>query len=205
MVRKWFGLAVLLIIPVLGLSAAAQKNDVSFSIGRTFISDQGVPSSVSEIHYGNALTYEFGYSRRLIDLAIVGVSVEVPVVLTSEQDVNFGGGNFLPHDFKSYFVTPSARFNLFPDAGFSPWVSVGGGYGHFSQSSNLEFGGTNPGPGDTSVGVLQMGLGLDVRVVGPVKLRGEVRDFYSGPPSLNINPNDKQHHFVAGGGLVFSF
>jgi len=37
-------------------------------------------------------------------------------------------------------VTPAARLNGFPDAGVSPWISVGGGLGHFSESSTLLFG-----------------------------------------------------------------
>jgi hypothetical protein len=46
---------------LLAVSAAAQKNEIAGSIGRIFISDQGVlgadPSNPN-IHFGNGLTYE---------------------------------------------------------------------------------------------------------------------------------------------------
>jgi hypothetical protein len=85
-------------------------------------------------------------------------------------------------------------------------VSIGGGFGRFGESSQLEFGGTNPGSTGTTSGVLQTGGGLDVKILSAFKLRGEVRDFYSGTPQLNANTGKtRQHNIFVGGGVVFSF
>jgi opacity protein-like surface antigen len=112
--------------------------------------------------------------------------------------------NVVPPAFKSYFVTPAARVNLFPATSFSPWVSVGGGFGYFTPSSTLEFGGSNPSK-SRSTGVFQVGGGLDVRVIGNFKIRGEIRDFYSGEPPVNLNLSNRYSNLYAAAGVVFSF
>jgi hypothetical protein len=113
--------------------------------------------------------------------------------------------NEVPYSFKSYLVTPSARVNLFPDTAFSPWLSAGGGFGYFVPSDMLEFNGTpNPGKSRTT-GVFQFGGGLDVRVYGNFKIRGEVRDFYTGEPPINLKSNSHYNNIYAGAGVVFAF
>lgn len=208
MQRKRFGIVVLLMSALLTVNAAAQKNEIAGSVGRVFISDQGVlganPSDPN-IHFGNGFTYEANYGRHILDIGIIGVTAEVPFVYTPTVNIHFGQ-NIVPKSFSSYFVTPAARVNLFPSTGFSPWISAGGGFGRFGESSELEFGGTNPGATGKTSGVFQVGLGLDVRLLGRFKLRGEVRDFNSGVPTLNANTGKtRQHNIFAGGGVVFSF
>jgi hypothetical protein len=96
--------------------------------------------------------------------------------------------------------------NAFPDQAVSPWVSLGGGFGHFAESSTLLFEGNNPGPTGTNTGVLQAGLGLDVKIFHGFSLRGEGRDFWSGVPQLNVNTGrSRQHNIFAGGGIVWHF
>ena len=208
MTRQRFVVAVLIAMVLLAVNAAAQKYEVAGSIGRVFISDQGVlganPSNPN-IHFGNGLTYEANIARRIIGLGILSVNVEVPFVFTPTVKLNFGQ-NIVPKSFRSYFLTPAARVNLFPTTAFSPWISVGGGFGRFGESSELEFGGTNPGNTGTTSGVFQSGGGLDVKIISSFKLRGEIRDFYSGVPQLNANTGKtRQHNIFVGGGVVFSF
>jgi hypothetical protein len=208
MARQRFGIAVLIAMALLAVNAAAQKNEIAGSVGRVFISDQGVlganPSNPN-IHFGDGLTYGANYARRFINLGIIDVKVEVPFVFTPTVKLNFGQ-NIVPKSFRSYFVTPAARVSLFPTTAFSPWVSFGGGFGRFDESSQLEFGGTNTGQKGTTSGVFQSGGGLDVKILSAFKLRGEVRDFYSGTPQLNANTGKtRQHNIFVGGGVVFSF
>ena len=40
---------------------------------------------------------------------------------------------------KMFFLTPSARVNFFSDSAVSPWVSFGGGFGHFSEGAQLHW------------------------------------------------------------------
>jgi len=208
MVRKQLGMAVLLALAFMTTNAAAQKYEIGGSIGRVFIADQGVVGanpSDPNLHFGNGLSYEANFSRRFINVGLLSISAEVPFVFTPTENLHFSQ-NIVPKSFRAYFVTPAARLNLFPSTGFSPWVSVGGGFGRFAENSQLEFGGTNPGKTGTGVGVFQAGLGLDVKLLGPLKFRGEVRDFLSGMPQLNVSTGKtRQHNIFAGGGVVFSF
>jgi hypothetical protein len=169
--------------------AAAQKNELSGTLGRTFISNQGIlgaPSYDPELRSGNGLTFEVNYARRLMDGPFWSLAVEVPFVVNSDEDLH-AAQNLVPGQYSSIFITPAARLNLFPEQAVSPWVSFGGGFGHFGASSTLLFGGSNPGQTGTTTGVLQAGVGLDVKVFGKFSLRGEARDFWSGVPDLNVD------------------
>ena len=202
MARKYFGIVVLLAVAILAGNALAQSNEVAGTIGRTFIASQTAGGGT--IHFGDGLTYEANYAHRFVNFGVFGVSVEVPFVVDPTNKVQ-DNINAVPAAFKSYFVTPAARLNLFPTTSFSPWVSVGGGFGYFTPSSTLEFNGTpNPGKSRTT-GVFQVGGGLDVRVIGNFKIRGEIRDFYSGEPPINVNASGRYNNLYAAAGVVFSF
>ncbi len=209
MVRTLFSVAFLVSLMVLTSGAAAEdKNELTGIIGRTFVSDQGVIGIVAPdtiLHSGKGLTFEANYGRRLLNFGLAGLTFEVPFVVNFKQDVTFVV-NLVPKDYKSFFVTPAIRVNLFPHSGLSPWVSAGGGFGHFSENSSLEFGGTNPGKTGTTSGVFQAGLGLDVQLFRSFSVRGEVRDFYSGVPQLNVDTGKtRQHNYFVGGGVVWHF
>ena len=73
------------------------------------------------------------------------------------------------------------------------------------MSSRLESGQADPAK-STTTGALQLGGGLDVRVVHRVFLRGEVREIRSGEPALNVNTGKSRYYnLYAGGGLAFRF
>jgi hypothetical protein len=116
----------------------------------------------------------------------------------------------VPSDYRQIFVTPAVRLNLFPETKVTPWVSFGAGFGHFTESKNLNYYGTNPGTSSTS-GVIQGGVGLDVspfeRRFKRFSFRGEVRDFYSGTPNLPLADTGKtrQHNYFVGAGVVWHF
>ena len=188
--------------------AAAQKNELTGILGRTFISNQGIPGAPAydpELRFGNGLTFEVNYARRVVDAGLFSLALEVPFVVDPVEDLH-AAQNLIPKQYSSFFVTPAARLNAFPDQAVSPWVSFGGGFGHFSESSTLVFGGPNPGKTGTTTGVLQGGLGLDVRIFGHFSLRGEGRDFWSGVPQLNVNTGkSRQYNIFAGGGVVWHF
>jgi hypothetical protein len=211
-------IAVLAVTMVfLGASATAQaqnreqNNELTGIIGRIFISDQGItgpnaPSANPFIRSGKGLTFEVNYSRYLIFHSVFALSGEVPAVFNLDEDLN-SGGPVVPPDYKQIFVTPSARLNLFPGTAVSPWVSFGGGFAHFSESSQLIYqGGPNPGKSTTS-GVLQGGLGLDVRFWHRFSIRGQFRDFWSGEPDFPLADTGKtrQHNYFVGGGVVWHF
>ena len=182
--------------------AAAQKNELSGILGRTFTSDQGIqgaPSSDPNLTFGKGLTFEVNYARRVMGNGLLSIALEVPFVVNPDEDVHAYTNPFL--GYRSYFVTPAARLNVFSEQAVSPWVSFGGGFGHFSGNT-----GSGASTGGTSTGVLQAGLGLDVRIFGHFSLRGEGRDFWSGVPQLDVNTGKtRQHNIFVGGGIVWHF
>jgi hypothetical protein len=209
MTRTLFSATFLVSLVVLASAALGEeKNELTGVIGRTFVSDQGVTGVVApdtNLHSGNGITFEVNYGRRLMDLGIAGLTFEVPFVANFNQDLHFDV-NLVPKDYQSFFVTPAIRANIFPHSGLSPWVSAGGGFGHFRENSTLEFGGTNPGKTGTTTGVFQVGVGLDVHLFRSFSVRGEMRDFYSGVPQLNVDTGKtRQHNYFVGAGVVWRF
>lgn len=208
MLVKHLAIGTLFAICSLVAQGAAQKNELSGILGRTFISDQriqGAPSYDPNLHFGKGLTFEANYARRIMGADVASISLEVPFVVNLDEDLH-AAGNAIPEKYSSYFVTPAARVNLLPLTAVSPWVSFGGGFAHFSESSMLESGASNPSKTGTNTGVFQGGVGLDVKLFGSFKLRGEVRDFWSGLPKLNVNTGiSHQRNLFAGGGIVWQF
>ncbi len=199
---KHLTIGVLLTVCSFVALAAAQKNELSGIIGRTFISDQGIPAAPSydpNLHFGKGLTFEVNYARQVMGVELWSLALEVPFVVNADEHVNAYTNPFL--GYHSYFVTPAARLNLFPEQAVSPWVSFGGGFGYFSGSS-----GANPNTTGNATGVLQAGLGLDVKIYRNFRLRGEGREFWSGVPPLNVNTGkSRQYNLFAGGGIVWNF
>ena len=211
MSEKRLRVAILAVVTLLAASAVAQdeKNEVFGLYGVTVISDQGIKGATffnPFVRSGKGRSFELGYARHVLTTAIYGVSLEVPAMFNLDEDLNAGMG-IVPTDYKEIFVTPAARVNLFPETAVSPWVSFGGGFGHFSENKNLVFdGGPNPGKSTTS-GVVQGGLGLDVKFWRRFRIRGEARDYWSGHPDFPLADTGKtrQHNFYVGAGLLWDF
>jgi hypothetical protein len=201
-------LAVMMSILSGSTAAQDEKNELTGVIGRIFISDQGIIGATNfnpVVRSGKGLTFEVDYARRLMGTPVFAISGEVPAVFNLDEQLN-SGDDVVPKNYKQIFVTPSARLNLFPDTAVSPWVSLGGGFAHFSESSTLIYGGPNPGSSTTS-GVIQAGAGFDVRVLHQFSIRFAVRDFWSGTPNLPLADTGKtrQHNYFVGGGVVWHF
>lgn len=198
----------LLVSSVVGQDKKDKENEVTGIVGGISISDQGIVGAAYRnpfVRSGKGFTFELNYARRLYGTQLYAISGEVPLLFNLDEDLG-SGGNVVPQDYQQVFVTPAVRFNLFPETRVSPWVSFGGGFGHFSENNTLIYGGTNPGTSSTS-GVIQGGLGVDVKMWHSLSLRGQVRDFWSGTPDLPLAPTGKarQHNYFLGGGVVWHF
>jgi Outer membrane protein beta-barrel domain len=209
--RLW--VAVLMVVTMLAASAVAQdeKNELGGTLGRTFISNQGIKGGTDPntiIAFGKGLSFDVEYARRFIVTPIYAVSAEAVLMYNHDEDINGGAYGFavLPPQLSELFVVPAARVNLFPTTAVSPWVSVGVGFGHIGQASTLLYGGANPGKSTTSA-VIQGGFGLDVKVWKKLSIRGEVRDFWSGEPDFPLAPTGKtrMHNYFVGGGVFWRF
>ena len=185
---------------------SAQKNELSGLLGRTFIRDQGIVGGTffdNNVHFGSGLTFEANYARRVLGTGLASISLEVPFVVNWDEELRSDAVE-IPRSLKSYFLTPAARLNIFPDDAVSPWVSFGGGFGHFSESSTQIAG--VPSKTGTTTGALQAGVGLDVRVYHSFSVRGEARDFWSGVPQLNVDTGrSRQHNYFVAAGIVWHF
>jgi hypothetical protein len=188
----------------------APKNEVSGTIGRTFISDQGVPNTISfdkTVHFGRGLSFEATYARTMRRFFWGDLAVEIPFIFNPDEDLNYGTDQ-TPNQYSSTFITPSARVTLIPNLAISPWFSFGGGLGHFVASKDLQYYGTNPGPRIKTTSALQGSVGMDVRIPGlkKTRFRVEARDDWSGVPQINVDTGKtRQHNYYVGGGLVFHF
>ena len=200
---KRLTVAVMVSVCAFAAHAAAQKNELSGLIGRTFISDQVITTSTfsdNKLRFGDGLTLEGNYARRVLDGGLLSLYLEVPFLFNVDEDLHLHT-NPVSASYRSFFVTPAARLNVFSASAVSPWASVGGGFGYSRGSSDL----AQTTKGNTT-GVLQFGFGLDVRLIRKFSLRGEVRDFWSGVPELGAATNkSRQHNLFAGGGVVWHF
>jgi hypothetical protein len=213
MFGKGLWIALLTVVTTLAALAVAQdeKNELGATLGRTFISNQGItggayPNNI--IASGKGLSFDVEYARRFIVTPIFAVSGEAVMMVNHDEDINGGAHGFavVPPEYSQLFVTPGARLNVFPTTAVSPWISVGAGFAHFSEGSTLIYGGTNPGKSTTSA-VIQGGFGLDVKVWRKLSIRGEVRDFWSGEPDFPLAPTGKtrQHNYFVAGGAFWRF
>ena len=208
--RNFFVAALLLAAGSTIAIAQEPKNEISGTVGRTVISDQLVPNTNffdNSVQFGKGTSFEVNYGRILQRHAVWNLTLEVPVIFNPDEDLNYGLDQ-IPRQYSSYFVTPAARVNLIPDLAVSPWISFGGGIGHFVASKDLVFFGTNPGHRIKTTGVLEGGVGLDVRLpkLSHIRFRFEARDDWSGSPPLNIDTGrSRQHNYYIGAGVVYQF
>jgi hypothetical protein len=107
--------------------------------------------------------------------------LEFPVAAAPSHKVESAQLNAIT-SHATLFVTPSLRVRFASHAPASPWLPGGDGYGLYEGSSVLQKGVTNTEI-HRNVGTAQFGGGIDVRtrlkLLFPIGLRGEVRDYYT--------------------------
>lgn len=192
--------------------ALAQKADVAFVAGESFISDTPsptgiacvVPCPLTSIKTDHHVFYEGTGAYRLANFKLASLHLEVPVAgIPSAQITLLGTPPSSLLKLSTVFVTPGLRVKFAPGFPISPWASVGGGWAHY----NLV------GP-STNKGALQFGGGIDIKTGIPLlAFRAEVRDFATGQLNfLNLSgqtfgssTNGWRHNVLAGGGIVLRF
>jgi hypothetical protein len=217
--RLHFVLAVLVVS--LSTCCFAQKADIAFTLGGTFVSDSkvnvllltpcpgpGCNTSTGTIQSGHHIYLEGTPALQLLSVKVASLYVEVPIAAIPSQNLHLTSSISTTNlrDLSSLFVTPALRLKVLPGSPISPFVSVGGGVAHYSLGS-----------GSNNKGVLQYGGGLDFKTGIPfLGFRAEVRDFVSSDPNfgnaintlLGINNSESglhRHNVLAGGGVVLRF
>jgi opacity protein-like surface antigen len=97
------------------------------------------------------------------------------------------------------FITPGLRVRLAPSFPLSPYISAGLGYARFNRQ--LFTGGTSS---DSSL-ALDIGGGLDLKILPIVGLRAEVRDFNSGGIGLQTLAFGRQNNVFVTAGIALRF
>jgi len=223
MLAKHLAFLVFFLLAV-STAALAQKADVAFVVGGSFVSDSKVvfavpclvppcpatPTFLNNVKTDHHVFLEGTLGFQLLNAKVASLHLEVPIAGIPSQTVRVITSTpvsaVLDH-IDTTFVTPSLRLKLLPGAGISPFVSVGGGWAHYSLAH-----------GSNSKGAVQYGGGIDFKVFPHLGLRGEVRDFVTGDPNFSLagviapgltgsgsESGLHRHNILAGGGVVFAF
>ncbi len=183
-------LGILLLVCALSGAALAQKNELAITGGGYF------PFGIDGVGSGAAIEGDFAHRIFNPEIAAVYVEVPVAVAFNVSQVSLLGQGKY-----SSLFVTPALKLKVIPGFFFSPWLSLGAGLARYNATQFF-----TATQSVSNHAVLQIGGGLDVKVLPYVSLRGEVRDFYSALPTLVFLPGaGHQHNLLTTAGIVFRF
>jgi len=204
MTMKWVWAAVWLMLSAGAI--LAQKHEVAFTSGGLKIGEKGFDLPVpGRLKFGTGFTYEINYARRFFDGKIAALYVEFPLAGTPRTKVDATNA-LAPRSYSSIFFTPGIKLKLLPGAKYSPFAMMGVGVSRFNNSSTLTNGQANPNQESGTNGVFDFGGGIDVHVFSILSIRGEVRDYYSELPPLNINAlRDRQHNALISAGFTLRF
>ena len=196
---------------VLGAAGAfGQKADVALTAGASFASEAhevqnficftGPCPAPLTLSTRRQVFLEGTGAVRLKDFKAASLHLELPVGFIPAT----GFDNFIGIRITSLFITPSLRVKFLPRSAISPFLSAGGGFGHYHVTDET-----------SERGALQFGGGLDFKTGIP--LLGfpiEARDFVTGQPNFGIIESTFQqsqkdtghrHNVFAGGGLMLRF
>ena len=180
-------------------SIAAQTHELGLTLGRIGSSSRTIAGGAANLDSGIALQANYGYgfwSNRHLNL-----SAEVHFLANGQREVRASNPT-LTRDIATLFVTPGLRVKFAPVHRISPWISGGAGYALYEQSFFRIDGASNPAPRFTHRGTVAFGGGADFPLWKWIGGRLEIRDFYTGNPSLNTALRSGQHNVVVGGGFL---
>ncbi len=193
-------LTLIAIALLASVRSSAQNHELAFTLGGT-ANDLKSALKVGTTS-GKALQVNYGY--RLWGSDLVAISGEIHMLANPQRQVT--GSPLLTRDFASLYLTPGIRVKLNPKGRIQPWATLGAGYALYEQSTTTLSGALNSAPRHLSRGAFQYGGGLDIPIFKWVSLRGEIRDFYTGLPALNVNTiRGGTHNVIVSGGFVLKF
>jgi hypothetical protein len=194
-----------MLAPPFPVQALAQSNDITLSLGGTLSQSRGFRSPTAGTAQTSAdISLGANYGHRFLGAGAAALYGEIEFVALPNRGLTAATAT-VPQNYASLYVAPGVRLKVLPSARLSPWVAVGGGYALYEQSAKLS-NGQNTTNKFLSRGVFDFGGGLDYKLFRFLGLRGEVRDFLSGNPNLNVAlSSSTQHNVVASGGITVRF
>jgi hypothetical protein len=207
--KRLFAVAVVLLI---SRFAVAQKADVAFVVGGSFVSDTNGTVIIPPPFAGTAnvtiksdhhVFFEGALGVRVLNAHAVSLHIELPIAATPSAKLTEPITSTTLDHISTLFITPALRMKFAPGAPVSPWVSVGGGWARYSlKDASLT----------QNKAALQYGGGLDFKTgISALGFRAEVRDFVTGDPDFNLGSlfstksGLHHHNILAGGGIVLRF
>lgn len=173
--------------------AAAQKSEVALTLGGYFTRHVHVISD-------NMFAIEGNVAHEVLARNNLSLSIEASIVASLSARAKglliTRGQVFGTRNYSAFFLSPGLRLKLFRASRLSPFFATGFGLAHFSKTGITT---------DTSTNVLNFGGGVDWNISHHWAVRGEARDFYSGPPQLITGLKDREHQILATGGIVLKF
>jgi hypothetical protein len=184
-------LLVLLLFVATTLTAAhAQKNEFTV-MGSTFQT-----SASYNAHGGQGL--QLNYARRIVNIEVASLYLELPFAAAWGGNRSITQGNLLHENYNTTYLTPGLKLKLLPGSFISPYLAGGLGWGGFRSSNTSAT--SNQFAGD-------IGGGADFNLLPILSLRGEVRDYYTSSPTLDVQSvfHGNLNNVVISGGVVFRF
>jgi Outer membrane protein beta-barrel domain len=174
-------------------TARAQTNDLGATAGGYF-------AGSNPLNIGAAGALEASYAHRIASVPLLSLSAELPLAASFRSAIPTLSGITLARSYTSLFIAPGVRLRLAPRFPLSPYVSVGLGYGRFQRRL---FNNTTSSYGALAVDI---GGGLDIKILPYVSLRGEVRDFNSSTAGIeSLLAAGRQNNFFVTFGLGVRF
>lgn len=200
---RWFalllGASTILVGP-----ARAHNQELTFSLGGIPGQTRRFQGSAGTTQISADRSFGINYGHRFAGTKIVALYGEIEFVAIPNRALTATSAT-VPQNYASLYLTPGVRLKFLPGSRLSPWVAVGGGYGLYQQSAQLS-NDQNTTDKFLNRGVFDYGGGLDYRLFRFIGLRGEVRDFFSGNPNLNVVlRSSTQHNVVTSGGIILRF
>jgi hypothetical protein len=200
-----------MLVAFLAQTAAAQENQFAVFGGEVLSNTRTVqgPSGGSvqvQSSYAAGVDLDHGFTggRRIVPHLEFEFTVLPPRTVKSAAYA-------VPQSYDSLYFTPGLRLEFLPRALLHPWIAAGGGYTLYLENQVL----TNGQPYSihfVNRGAFDYGGGFDLRLWSSrhqrweMKLRGQVRDYVSGNPELNVPlTSSVQHNVIATGGVVVAW
>ena len=193
-------LAMVGLIAVPGRAGAQERLDVGLLLGTTRTTDEG-----ATLQFRRERTWQATLALRVWSGSRVRLALEVPFLAAPAFEVTTPGSS-LPLEYASLYLTPGVRVTFPVQSAVSVFGTVGAGYARYSESKLKADRSTNPNQLDTNTGAFHVGGGVDVRGLGWLGFRAEIRDVITGPRRFSIpTPGPTVHNVVPSAGLVVRF
>jgi len=199
----WMARLISMLLLLCGCAARAAADtrfDVGLLLGSTMATNEA-----AVLQFDRGTTYQATFGWDVWQRGPVRLSVDVPFIASPAFTVTTAGGS-LPLEYASLYLTPGIRVTALSRGRVSIFGALGAGYARYSESKLRADRSPNPQQRDTNAGAVAFGGGVDVRGLGWLGFRADVRDVYTGARNFSVaTPRNRVHNVVASGGFVVRF